>query len=35
MADCLRDAAVNAAAEMIQVAAMCEKMVKTVREAVK
>lgn len=31
VADCLRDRAVNCAAECIQVAAMCEKMVKTVR----
>ena len=30
VADCLRDRAVNAAAEMIQVAAMCEKMTRTV-----
>ena len=30
IADCLRDAAVNAAAELIQVAAMCEKMTRTV-----
>lgn len=29
-ADAIRDAAVNAAAECIQVAAMCEKMVRTV-----
>lgn len=29
-ADAIRDAAVNAAAELIQVAAMCEKMVRTV-----
>jgi hypothetical protein len=33
VADCLRDRAVNAAAELIQVAAMCEKMTRTVREA--
>lgn len=32
IADCLCDAAVNAAAELIQVAAMCEKMTRTVRE---
>ena len=31
-ADAIRDAAVNAAAECIQVAAMCEKMVRTVME---
>ena len=31
VADCLRDAAVNAAAELIQVAAMCEKLKRTVR----
>ena len=30
VADCLRDRAVNAAAELIQVAAMCEKMTRTV-----
>ena len=30
VADCLRDRAVNAAAEMIQVAAMCEKLTRTV-----
>lgn len=30
VADCLRDVAVNAAAELIQVAAMCEKMARTV-----
>ena len=30
VADCLRDAAVNAAAELIQVAAMCEKLTRTV-----
>ena len=29
-ADCLRDRAVNAAAELVQVAAMCEKMARTV-----
>lgn len=32
IADSIRDRAVNGAAELIQVAAMCEKMVKTVRE---
>lgn len=32
VADCLRDAAVNAAAELVQVAAMCEKMARTVTE---
>ena len=31
LADCIRDQAVNAAAESIQVAAMCEKMTRTVR----
>lgn len=31
LADCIRDTAVNAAAECIQVAAMCEKMTRTVR----
>lgn len=31
VADCLRDAAVNAAAELIQVAAMCEKLTRTVK----
>lgn len=30
VADCLRDRAVNAAAELVQVAAMCEKMARTV-----
>lgn len=35
IADSIRDRAVNGAAEMIQVAAMCEKMVKTIKEAVK
>lgn len=30
-ADAIRDAAVNGAAELIQVAAMCEKMVKTIQ----
>lgn len=30
VADCLRDRAVNAAAELVQVAAMCEKLVRTV-----
>jgi hypothetical protein len=30
VADCLRDRAVNAAAEMVQVAAMCEKLTRTV-----
>lgn len=32
LAYCIRDQAVNAAAELIQVAAMCEKMVRTVME---
>lgn len=32
LADYIRDTAVNAAAECIQVAAMCEKMTRTVRE---
>ena len=32
VADCLRDRAVNAAAELIQVAAMCEKMTRTVNK---
>ena len=32
LVDCIRDQAVNAAAECIQVAAMCEKMVRTVME---
>lgn len=31
-ADYIRDQAVNAAAELVQVAAMCEKMVRTVRQ---
>ena len=30
VADCLRDRAVNAAAELVQVAAMCEKLTRTV-----
>ena len=33
VADCLRDRAVNAAAELVQVAAMCEKMARTVNKA--
>lgn len=33
MADHIRDAVINGAAEMIQVAAMCEKLVRTIREA--
>ena len=32
LADYIRDKAVSAAAELVQVAAMCEKLVKTVRE---
>ncbi len=32
IADAIRDRAVNGAAELIQVAAMCEKMVKTIKE---
>ena len=32
VADCLRDVAVNAAAELVQVAAMCEKLVRTVEK---
>ena len=32
LAECIRDKAVSAAAERVQVAAMCEKMVRTVRE---
>ena len=32
-ADAVRDVAVNAAAELIQVAAMCQKMVKTMEDA--
>lgn len=35
VADCLRDRAVNAAAELVQVAAMCEKMTKTIKEEMK
>ena len=35
IADAIRDRAVNGAAELIQVAAMCEKLVKTVKEECK
>ena len=31
LADYIRDKAVSAAAELVQVAAMCEKLVKTIR----
>ena len=34
LADYIRDAAVSAAAEMIQVAAMCEKLNRTIQEAI-
>ncbi len=32
LADCISDAAVNGAAELIQVAAMCKKITRTVKE---